>query len=201
MNFLIIVFFSFSAFSQRFFGDSFSVEYAETGTSYNGKKTETIGKIDYKYPANLRMEISKPHNTVLVISKDQHWHYQAPMVETEKGLVTIDKNVNFPILKIFDSIYFGLKENDIYSYLNDGKEISLILKEKARKGLGVEKIILKSAKGTKDLKKLSEVEELTILKSNTDFKVMRFLRFKDDAGFNKDHFIFQVPKNTKVQNK
>ncbi len=201
MNYLVVAFFSISAFSQSFFGSSFYANYEETGTSFSGKKIKTVGRIDYKYPSHLKMEISKPDHTVLVINKNQHWYYQAPVIETEKGVVTIDKDVSFPILKIFDSIHSGLKDSDIYTYLNDGKEISLILKEKSKKELGVEKIVLKSSKGTKDLKKLSQVEELTIFKSSTDFKVMKFLDFKDNIDFDKDHFVFQIPVNTKIQKK
>lgn len=200
MGFLFIIIFSTMAFSQSFFGDGFSAKYEESSTSsYTGKKTVTVGNIDYKYPSNLRMEINSPHSNIVVINKAQSWYYQASTIPTEKGIVTIDKSVKFPALKVFDSLYSGLANTKTYNYLNDGKQISLVFNAKSKKELNIEKIVLKSSKGTKDIKKLSQVEELIIFKSNSDFKTMRFLDFKEDVSFDKNHFIFNIPANTKTQ--
>lgn len=198
MYLLFSILISLSVFSQSFFGDGLSLKYVEISASITGKKNETIGNVDYKYPSHLRIEILRPHLAAFVTNKNQAWHYQSPVIETEKGHVRISKGGNFPqLLKIFDSLHTGLKINETYEYSNDGREISLVIKEKMKKEFGLEKILLKSSKGTKDLKKLEEVEELVINQTDKKVKTMKFLEFKDDVNFWKDHFIFQIPKNTK----
>lgn len=199
MTFLALLFLCFSAFSQSFFGEGFSVKYEETSKSLIGKNIITIGQLDYKYPSHLRMETFKPHQAAIVINNEQAWHYQAPIIESEKGQVTITKGGSFQTVKLFDSMYSGLVSNETYSYSNDGKEITLAFKEKSKKDLGVESIILKSSKGTKNLKNLAEVEELVINQNDKKVKAIKFLEFKNNISFGSEYFVFQIPMNTKIR--
>ena len=199
MNIILFFFLTTLAFAQTFTGDNFSIKYEETGVSKTGRKLTTIGQIDYSYPSRLKIEITSPDPAVVVINETGSWFYQPPFISKEKGLVTVSKRPSHPALKVFEALRNGLKNTDLYDCINDGKVISLVFKNKAKKDLGIDKIILKSSKGPLKIHALKDVEELQVYELKNTVKTWKFNDFKAEAKFHKEYFTFKIPENSKVQ--
>lgn len=200
MNILLTFFLITVAQAQTFIGDSFSAKYEETGVSKIGKKLTTLGQIDYQHPSRLKLEITKPDHVVIVMNETKTWHYQQSFIPTEKSTVDISTSTSHPILKVFKALRSGLKNTDIYDLSNDGKDISLVFKPKAREEFGILKLVLRSSKGPGKIVRLSDVEELETHDSKGSVITRKFQDFKTDVKFDPDYFTFKIPENTKIQN-
>ena len=83
---------SSASFAKSFVPGSFSANFEESILSMaTGKEKKSFGKIDYKFPGNIRFEITSPNASTFVSNPQKSWYYVPPFVEGEQGQVTIQK--------------------------------------------------------------------------------------------------------------
>jgi len=197
LSFLI----SFSAFGKGFVPSSFSANFEESIISKaTGKERKSFGKVDYKFPSNIRFEVVSPEASLFVSNPLKSWYYLPPFISGEQGQVTIQKSSKLPLTKFLDSIREGVEGSKMFTPKYQGKDLILTFTKTSREETGLKEVILHGTKDAKAIQKLSEFEKLTLVKADGQTVNLKFIDLKEDPSFQPRHFEFTVPDKTKIIN-
>lgn len=165
-----------------------------------GKEKKSFGKIDYKFPGNIRFDISSPNPSTFVSNPQKSWYYMPPFVKGEQGQVTIQKSNRLPLTKFLDSIKNGLEGSKLFTHKYAGKELTLTFVKTVQKELTLKQVTFHALKEAKAVQKMSEFEKMTLIYADGRKVNLKFLELKEDVTFPAKHFEFTPPDKTKVIN-
>lgn len=195
---LLALLFSTLAYAD-FLPASFSADYQEiVKSSVSGKEKISTGRIDYKYPRHLRLEVSLPNAFTFVTNPKTSWYYTPPFMEPEQGQVVIQKSGEIVYGQFFDAIKQGMKTNSTYVSRVVGKEWTLTFNESFRKNLKIESARLIHESDASKASSLTEFKEMWLKYQNGQNVRLVFQSFRSDVSFSEDHFEFKIPANTKI---
>ncbi len=194
-----IIFTISQSHSKSFVPSSFSANYEESIYKASMKKeVKSYGKIDYKFPGNIRYEVVTPDALLFVSNPSKSWIYSPPFDPKESGQVTIQKTSNLAITKILDSLNKGLENSKLFTTKYAGNDLSLNFTPDMQKDSSVKLMTLHASKEAKTIQSLKEFESLSIEYVDGRKVKMKFLEMKEDVKFESNHFVFTVPEKTKV---
>lgn len=191
----------------QFIPNTFQVNFEQTFTSViNNKVRNGKGLITYMYPGHLRLEVLEPDSdkSTYVSNLNQSWYYTPPFDSSEKGEVIVNKNSKMFIVRFFDTIRRGLKDNSLYRVKRSRGESYIVdFNKDAEKAVGVRSAVITFAKnaasGLKAEKSvLKNVEWLELTYIDNKKVKLKFLSYKDDLPLSTQNFDFKIPDNTKV---
>jgi outer membrane lipoprotein carrier protein len=192
---------SSATFAKSFVPGSFSANFEESILSMaTGKEKKSFGKIDYKFPGNIRFEITSPNASTFVSNPQKSWYYVPPFVEGEQGQVTIQKSTKLPLTKFLDSIRNGLDGSKLFTYKYEGKNLVLTFVKTVQKELTLKEVTFHAIKEAKLVEKMSEFEKMTLVYADGRKVNLKFLELKEETSFPAKHFEFTPPAKTKVIN-
>ncbi len=192
---------SSASFAKSFVPSSFSANFEESILSMaTGKEKKSFGKIDYKFPGNIRFEITSPNASTFVSNPQKSWYYVPPFVEGEQGQVTIQKSTKLPLTKFLDSIRNGLEGSRLFTYKYEGKELILTFVKTVQKELTLKEVTFHAIKEAKLVEKMSDFEKMTLVYADGRKVNLKFLELKEETSFPAKHFEFTPPAKTKVIN-
>ena len=192
---------SSASFAKSFVPGSFSANFEESILSMaTGKEKKSFGKIDYKFPGNIRFEITSPNASTFVSNPQKSWYYVPPFVEGEQGQVTIQKSTKLPLTKFLDSIRNGLEGSKLFTYKYNGKDLVLTFVKTVQKELTLKEVTFHAIKEAKLVEKMSEFEKMTLVYADGRKVNLKFLELKEETSFPAKHFEFTPPAKTKVIN-
>ena len=192
---------SSATFAKSFVPGSFSANFEESILSMaTGKEKKSFGKIDYKFPGNIRFEITSPNASTFVSNPQKSWYYVPPFVEGEQGQVTIQKSTKLPLTKFLDSIRNGLDGSKLFTYKYNGKDLVLTFVKTVQKELTLKEVTFHAIKEAKLVEKMSEFEKMTLVYADGRKVNLKFLELKEETSFPAKHFEFTPPAKTKVIN-
>ncbi len=202
MKILILLLLASSAsFAKSFVPSSFSANFEESILSMaTGKEKKSFGKIDYKFPGNIRFEITSPNASTFVSNPQKSWYYVPPFVEGEQGQVTIQKSTKLPLTKFLDSIRNGLEGSKLFTYKYEGKDLVLTFVKTVQKELTLKEVTFHAVKEAKLVEKMSDFEKMTLVYADGRKVNLKFLELKEETSFPAKHFEFTAPAKTKVIN-
>jgi outer membrane lipoprotein-sorting protein len=196
--FLILSFHSYFSHAS-FLPPSFSSDYEESYLSTTQKKeVKSSGKIDYKFPHQIRFEVIKPDSSIFVSNADKSWYYTPPFIEGEEGQVVIQKSNELVLVKLLDELKEGLVSNKNYDVKFLKNEAQLIFKEKRVQELKVNKVVLKANSDASKIKTFDGFSGIDLFYTSGQVIHLVFKNLKTNAVFPDNHFIFNIPKNTKI---
>lgn len=197
--FLLFSLFPLITFAKSFVPNSFSANYEESVVSQvTGKEKKSYGKIDYKFPGNLRFEVTSPVPTLFVVNPQKTWLFQPSHVKGEKDQVTIQKSANLPLIKFLDSVKDGLEGSKLFTTKYSKNELTLTFVKTIRKEMGFIEVILHSQKSAKDVKELKGFDKITLKHINGSKTHIRLIDLKEKVSFPPGNFTFTPSANTKV---
>ena len=192
---------SSASFAKSFVPGSFSANFEESILSMaTGKEKKSFGKIDYKFPGNIRFEITSPNASTFVSNPQKSWYYVPPFVEGEQGQVTIQKSTKLPLTKFLDSIRNGLDGSKLFTYKYNGRDLVLTFVKTVQKELTLKEVTFHAIKEAKLVEKMSEFEKMTLVYADGRKVNLKFLELKEETSFPAKHFEFTPPAKTKVIN-
>jgi len=187
------------SFSKNFLPNTFSANFEESFLSLaTGKEKKSFGKIDYKYPGQIRFEKTSPDQSTFVSNSNLSWYYVPPFVSGEMGQVTIQKSTKLPLTKFLDSIKDGVEKSNFFTTKFSGSMAELNFKKNYQKESNLKKVILTASKDAKNLDSLFDFDKITLEYLDGRKVNLKFIDLKKDSSFEASHFVFEVPKNTKV---
>lgn len=200
--FLLSLILSTQAFAAKsFVPGSFSANFEESIKSMaTGKEKKSFGKIDYKFPGNIRFEIISPNPSTFVSNPEKSWYYVPPFVDGEQGQVTIQKSNKLPLTKFLDSIKNGLEGSKLFTYKYAGKDLILTFVKTVQKDLTLKEVTFHAAKDAKSVTKLAEFEKMTLVYADGRKVNLKFLELKEEVSFPAKNFEFTPPAKTKIIN-
>jgi outer membrane lipoprotein-sorting protein len=188
-----------SLFAKSFVPNSFSANYEESVISLvTGKEKKSFGKIDYKFPGNLRFEVTSPVPTLFVVNPKKSWLYQPSHVKGEKDQVTVQKSSNLPLIKFLDSVKGGIENSKLFTSKYDKNDLILTFVKTIQKEMGFSEVILHADKNAKEIKELSGFSKITLKHSNGSKTSIKLIDIKENVSFPPGHFEFKPGANTKV---
>lgn len=196
-NFFYIFLFSFGAQASTFVPSQFQIKFVQSFKSVvSGKVKKSKGQIDYRYPGSIRFKEFKS-NTEFVSNPRTSWYYSPPFIKGEKGTVQVNSGKRFVIGRLFDALKNGLKSNAQYRVKSLKKSVyELTFLGKTADELNLKKaFVYFSGKSLNSLKGVGKMKLMYQDGKKVDFL---FETFKDDISFSEAHFVFSIPKNTKV---
>ena len=197
--FIIFLLFPTLTFAKSFVPNSFSSNYEETVVSLvTGKEKKSFGKIDYKFPGNLRFEVTSPIPTLFIVNPKKSWLYQPSHVKGEKGQVTIQKSSNLPLIKFLDSVKNGIENSKIFTTKYQKNDLTLTFVKTIQKDMGFAEVTLHASKDAKDVKEISGFDRITLKNINGSKTNIRLIDLKEEVKFPSGQFDFTPPANTKV---
>jgi outer membrane lipoprotein-sorting protein len=201
MKFLILLLFPCLAMAKSFVPASFSANFEESFKSLaTGKEKKSYGKIDYKYPGQIRYEKSSPDISSFVSNGKRSWYYVPAFVATEPGQVTIQNSSKLPLTKFLDSIKDGIEGSKLFSYKYEAKALTLTFNKDMQKEMTFKEVILHTSKDAKTVTSLADFESMSLVSEDGKKVELKFLEFKEDVSFPTGHFDFKIPPKTKVVN-
>ncbi|WP_044557707.1 LolA family protein [Halobacteriovorax marinus] len=194
---LISLLFINQTFATGFIPNSFSASFEQVYKSaLTGKEKRSKGTMDYMYPGNIKLETSSPESLTYVSNDSKTWYYTPAFIESEPGQVTIQDATKNELTKFLDILRKGLLTNKLYKVSkNKAGEYFLEFSKTIIKDLGVEKAKLTFKKDTATFKNL-KIVEMTL--SNKKTKKLELSKIVEGPKFKKEHFVFKVPANTKI---
>ena len=194
-----IIFVISEAHSKSFVPNSFSANFEERILKASiGKESKSIGKMDYKFPGNIRYEVTNPNPMLLVVNTTKSWLYTPPFIKGEEGQVTIQKSSNLPITKFLDALKGGLEGNKVFTTKYEGKDLKLTFNPDMQKETSIKMVTLHATKEAKSIETLKEFENIAILKMDGQVSNIKLMEMKEDVSFDAGHFVFSVPEKTRV---
>ena len=191
--------FSFSAQAKSFVPESFSASFEESFISAaTGKEKKSFGKIDYKYPGNIRFEKVSPDPSTFVSNPQVSWYYMPPFVAGEQGQVTIQKSNKLPLTKFLDSIKNGLEGSKMFAAKYAGTDLHLEFQKDLQKESSLKQVTLHANKDAKLVVKMSEFDKMILEYTDGRKVTLKFIDMKEDVSFDAKHFIFTVPEKTRT---
>lgn len=187
------------SFAKSFVPTSFSANYEESIISLvSGKEKKSFGKIDYKFPGNLRFEVTSPVPSLFVVNPKKSWLYQPASVKGEKDQVTIQKSSNLPIIKFLDSVKDGVDNSKIFTAKYNKNELILTFVPTIQKEMGFKEVVLFTDMNAKDVKELKGFNKMTLTKNDGGKINIKLIDMKENTTFPASHFVFKPSANTKV---
>jgi len=185
--------------AKSFVPTSFTANYEESIISLvSGKEKKSFGKIDYKFPGNLRFEVTSPVPSLFVVNPKKSWLYQPASVKGEKDQVTIQKSSNLPIIKFLDSVKDGVDNSKIFSTKYNKNELILTFVPNIQKEMGFKEVTLYTDKDAKEVKELKGFNKMTLVKNDGGKINIKLIDMKENISFPANHFVFKPSANTKV---
>lgn len=199
--FLLFVLFPLTSFAKSFMPASFSANFEESFVSVaTGKEKKSFGKIDYRYPGQIRFEKNDPDPSTFVSNPDKSWYYVPPFVPGEQGQVTIQKSNKLPLTRFLDSIKNGVEGSKLFTHKYQGKELVLTFNKDVQKEMTLKEVTLVANKEAKEVQSLNDFEKLILVYVDGRKVNLKFIDLKQDVNFAPNHFTFVVPPKTKVTN-
>ena len=200
--FIFIFLISFPLFAEDFLPTSFSTDYEESFKSAaSGKIKKSFGKIDYKYPKQIRFEVLNPDPSTFVANAKTSWYYTAPFIEGEEGQVVIQPSKDLALTKFLDSLKKGLKGNDAFSVFIKSEKLTLKFTDKTKKQLQLQEAILTtSSADASKVASLSGFNQLELIHLDGNKLNFKFTGFKSNVNHPANHFEFKIPPHTKQNN-
>jgi outer membrane lipoprotein-sorting protein len=196
---LLLALFPLQVFAKGFVPSSFSANYEESVVSLvTGKEKKSFGKIDYKFPGNLRFEVTSPVPTLFVVNPKKSWLYQPSHVKGEKDQVTVQKSSNLPLIKFLDSVKDGIEGSKLFTTKYDKTDLTLTFVKTIRKDMGFIEVILHATKNAKEVKELAGFEKITLKHINGSKTSIKLIDLKENVSFPPGNFEFTPSANTKV---
>jgi outer membrane lipoprotein-sorting protein len=193
----ILFLMSFVVHAEDFVPDSYSVKFTKRYLSATKKEITEKGTFHYLYPNHARLESHVAVPTIIVVNPQTSWFYQAALKETkELGLVTVEKAIPMPIMKVLDSMKKGLDNSAYFTRKNVGFNIILTSKPDFVEESHIKQIELKDS-FLHSLKSMKDVKILITTDIDGRITTYEFEQF-NETKITKDYFIFKIPKNTKV---
>lgn len=197
--FLLLILLPTLSVAKSFVPTSFSANYEESIISLvSGKEKKSFGKIDYKFPGNLRFEVTSPVPSLFVVNPKKSWLYQPSSVKGEKDQVTIQKSSNLPIIKFLDSVKDGVDNSKIFNTKYNKNELILTFVPTIQKEMGFKEVTLFTDKNAKDVKELKGFNKMTLTKNDGGKINIKLIDMKENTTFPASHFVFKPSSNTKV---
>ena len=198
---LTLLLFPTLAFAKNFVPASFSANFEESFKSVaTGKEKKSYGKIDYKYPGQIRYEKTSPDVSSFFSNGKKSWYYVPPFVAAKEGQVTVQNSGKLPLTKFLDSIKNGIEGSKLFTSKYDGKNLTLMFNKDVQKEMTIKEVILHSSKDAKSVTRLAEFESMTLVSEDGKKVLLKFLELKEDISFTGGHFDFKIPAKTKVVN-
>ena len=199
--FLILMLFPILSFAKGFVPNSFSANYEESVVSLvTGKEKKSFGKIDYKFPGNLRFEVTSPIPTLFVVNPKKSWLYQPSHVKGEKDQVTVQKSSNLPLIKFLDSVKNGIEGSKLFTTKYGKNDLTLTFVKTIQKEMGFIEVVLHTNKNAKEVKELSGFDKITLKHINGSKTNIKLIDIKENVTFPPGNFEFKPSANTKVIN-
>lgn len=186
------------AFGKSFVPSSFSSNFEQTVKSVTGKEQKTFGKIDYKFPGQLRFEVTSKTPLLFVVNPQKTWLYQPAFVKGEKDQVTIQKSSNLPIIKFLDSVKDGLENSKLFTTKYEKNDLVLTFVKTIQKEMGFAEVILHADKPAKEVKDLKGFQSLTLKHLNKSQTQLKLIDLKENVSFPPGNFEFVPSANTKI---
>lgn len=188
-----------TGYSRGFFPTKFKVEIEQVFVSkVSGRKKVSPGTIYYRFPQSINFNISGESPIQFISNPQRSWFYRPPFIEGEQGQVTIKDTPKFGLLKIFDSLTKDLSKDNPHFTIKKIKDgiVTLALKDDVKKDIDIEAVELKVKEGIKRLQFVEQMESMVLVKKSQNRVNIVFKKFEELKKFDKDYFIFNVPKNT-----
>lgn len=184
------------ALAKDFLPNTFKVDFSqEYKTSLKGKVKKSSGHIQYKYPSQIRFEVTKPDKVVFVSNKEKSWYYQAPFIEGEPGELNVRKTGKTGLSRFFDVLKKGLKTNKFYEVKNDSEKSVIKFVDKFAKELDIKDALITFKDKKRNFENIKNME-LTYVDGH---KIkLHFTGMKTGLSMNKENFVFKAPKNTRT---
>ncbi|MCB9096031.1 MAG: hypothetical protein H6621_13270 [Halobacteriovoraceae bacterium] len=219
---LILIFvFSLKAQANEFLPQTFKVNIVQSNKSeITGKIRNTKSSLEYMYPGHIRFKEFK-NNTEFISNNETSWLYTPSFIKSEKSEVRVGNAKNHIYGKIFDTLKPGLKTNKLYKVekIKVG-EYKLIFEPSTQKELNLKMIYLtadeqvvsrvilnsRASKAPNMQKKapegsqftLGDIKTMKLIYTDDKEVVLTFDDFQQNLNYSRTHFVFDVPKNTKV---
>lgn len=197
MKFIFLAFFPALVFAKSFLPSSFSARYENSFQSATGSKKKETGAIDYRFPRNVKLEVTGVTPTTYVTNGKTNWMYQPAFAEGEKGQVTISKGNSHSVIKFLDAIRGGVENSKYYASKENGKDLVMSFTPAGQKEFSLKMVTIHGTKPFKDVQSLKDVESIDLLDTNGLTKSLRFTELKEGVNFAPDHFVFSIPPGTK----
>lgn len=199
--FFLFILLPLTSFSRSFMPASFSANFEESFVSVaTGKEKKSFGKIDYRYPGQIRFEKTSPDPSLFVSNPEKSWYYVPPFVPGEQGQVTIQKSNKLPLTRFLDSIKNGIEDSKMFTHKYQGKELVLTFKKDVQKEVTLKEVTLYATKEAKEVQSLNDFDKLTLVYADGRKVNLKFIDLKQDVNLPPNHFNFVVPPKTKVTN-
>lgn len=196
---LLLALLPLHTFAKSFVPNSFSANYEESVISLvTGKEKKSFGKIDYKFPGNLRFEVTSPVPTLFVVNPKKSWLYQPSHVKGEKDQVTVQKSSNLPLIKFLDSVKNGIEGSKLFTTKYEKNDLILTFVKTIQKEMGFIEVILHADKNAKEVKELSGFEKISLKHINGSKTNIKLIDLKENVSFPPGNFEFTPSANTKV---
>ena len=181
--------------AKSFLPSSFRAQYEQTiKKKISGKLKKSRGKIEYRYPQNIRFEQTEPEKLIWVSNPRTTWFYQAPFIPTEPGHLKITPTGTDSPSKIFDLLKNGLNDNKSYTVRKNKNRVELIFKSKEMKSK-FQKAIL-NFEGSPIFKNIRSIQ---ILEKSGEPLTLIFKSIHINTTFKPKHFVFKPPPNTRIE--
>ena len=201
LSFLLGILLQSSACASDFLPKTFSADFEETVVSVrNGKEIRSFGKLDYKFPRHVRYEIvSADRQSTFVANPKTCWQYTPPFVEGEPGEVKVRRSEAIQQLRFIDVLAKGRESNKTYAVSFEKALMVLSFTETGKKEFDLDRLelVARSGDATKALT-LADFNELILQRPNAKPVRMKLLRFSPGVELSAEKFVFEIPKNTKV---
>ena len=183
--------------SSSFLPQSFKAEFSQEYISSLRNKTKTSkGRIDYRYPGHIRFMTEYPQKITFVSNPTQTWYYVAPFIQGEPGELTLNSGgKNNPYIQLFDLLGQNLKTNSYYKISRTKKSVILNFTSKGEKETQMKRAELLFSQGQE---KFRFIKKIKITFKDQKTSTLKFSSLQTQVRFKKDHFIFKVPKNTRI---
>ncbi|PIK14094.1 outer membrane lipoprotein carrier protein LolA [Halobacteriovorax sp. JY17] len=194
---LISLLFINQIYAAAFIPDRFSASFEQVYKSaLTGKEKRSKGMMDYSYPGSIRLETSSPESLTYVSNERKTWYYTPAFIESEPGQVTIQEATKNELTKFLDILRKGLLTNKLYKVTkNKESNYFLTFTKDISKDLGIVSAKLVFKDGKPLFKNLKTVE---MVLDSKKVKRLELSKIIEGPKFSKDHFVFEIPKNTKI---
>ncbi len=200
MNFIIVLLLVPTlTWAKSFLPSSFSANFEESFISLaSGREKKSFGKMDYKFPGQIRFEKTSPDQSTFVSNQEKSWYYVPPFVPGEMGQVTIQKSNKLPLSKFLDSLKDGVENSKYFSATKSGKNLELLFKPQYQKEMTLKKVVLVTSKDLSAAQAIADFEKMTLEYVDGRKVDLRLIDLKQDVSFDDNHFTFKVPEKTKI---
>lgn len=186
---------------KEFMPEAFKAEFNQSYMSTIKKKLITNhGILFYKYPGNIRLEITDPDEGLIYVSNaKKSWYYRPPFIPGEPGELSVSPKGNTLVAKFFDGLKNGLRSNKLYEVRDLGEQkFEVNFNKKAAKDAGVKKATLSLMKESEKELTFSKVEKIKLVFNDGKEVDLLFKNIVKVENLPDETFIFKAPDNTNV---